>query len=769
MKLFLLKQTLRILFVFTLFATMMVSGAQAKVSVYKLFDKTSLSPSPRLQSVQWSGVIPMTLPYDFVPGTQVFLAGDETGSDPANVRDIFELQVRKVGIAGSGERYIYDARGADPWLCTDMRDLYPREVTNLFQLPLSPDESAQWEVQAWMRVRCQADPYEFGPVYLIAVQPEPGEEVPTPTPMPAGVPAPFLKLPWDYHHMVGNSRMTFSQASQSLNSIFDHQYPILGLSNLSEPGEFSNTAVSYSGMIYKDYIDEVGYSRHDGLDWGTPAGVNHLEPVWAAAGGIARYRSDCADCGNMILIDHKNGYQTRYMHLSSKDIILNKASNSIPVRQGDMIGRTGYTGNVQPAGAQGAHIHFMVVQDKDNDGDFDDNIPDGVTDPFGWRAGTPDPWPNYTFTQNGETKSGNQSHYLWLDDLDSARATKTPAEVIRLAALSFVLNLPANLTDQTIDVTVESAPATQWKTLHTVGGIISATAKDLLGEVVQFFQNVFTIEYDFSAYPIDGYDRSSFAIYSSSDNGLTWQREDTTIDWDRKVATAQVGHMTLFALMAVEEGEVAPETDPPPVAPPTPSPTPTVMPTPTSTPTPTPEPTAVPTPTSTPAPPPQSKTYPELRAWYDVNARVFKYEADNGSVVSVKRRKRSWKWWKKSRSLEVQLESADGVKTKVRLEEDVRGRTSNLSVRSVTYGDKTVKLGRNTWKVVMGKKRKGKRAYIQTASLSKLRYSIAYSSRKNRSTFITKPKKQKRTVERLLGVQTLKLTMEDGKVQYSLK
>jgi murein DD-endopeptidase MepM/ murein hydrolase activator NlpD len=56
--------------------------------------------------------------------------------------------------------------------------------------------------------------------------------------------------------------------------------------------------------------------------------------------------------GNMILIDHGNGYQTRYGHLSA---FIVGAGDS--VKKGQLIGRVGSTGN-----STGPHLHFEIIQ-----------------------------------------------------------------------------------------------------------------------------------------------------------------------------------------------------------------------------------------------------------------------------------------------------------------------------------------------------------------------------------------------------------------------
>lgn len=59
--------------------------------------------------------------------------------------------------------------------------------------------------------------------------------------------------------------------------------------------------------------------------------------------------------GNMVRIDHGNGFQTRYLHLAYGTVNVNVGDK---VTRGQVIGFMGNTGN-----AFGAHLHFEVLKD----------------------------------------------------------------------------------------------------------------------------------------------------------------------------------------------------------------------------------------------------------------------------------------------------------------------------------------------------------------------------------------------------------------------
>jgi len=91
-------------------------------------------------------------------------------------------------------------------------------------------------------------------------------------------------------------------------------------------------------------------NEHPGID--IAAGMG--SPVYAADSGVISLEgNDDTGYGNIIEIDHGNGYFTVYAHLSLIEV---KACQS--VYAGQRIGLAGNTGN-----SNGVHLHFEVIQD----------------------------------------------------------------------------------------------------------------------------------------------------------------------------------------------------------------------------------------------------------------------------------------------------------------------------------------------------------------------------------------------------------------------
>jgi len=89
------------------------------------------------------------------------------------------------------------------------------------------------------------------------------------------------------------------------------------------------------------------WSGHLGIDIGAGEGA----PVYAADSGVVVFAGwATGGYGNMVMIDHGNGYQTVYAHLNRVIVSCGRS-----VSQGGTIGYSGSTGN-----STGAHLHFEV-------------------------------------------------------------------------------------------------------------------------------------------------------------------------------------------------------------------------------------------------------------------------------------------------------------------------------------------------------------------------------------------------------------------------
>jgi len=91
-----------------------------------------------------------------------------------------------------------------------------------------------------------------------------------------------------------------------------------------------------------------GETHHDGIDIAAPIGT----PVRAARGGRVLYSDELRGYGNLLIIEHGDGYATVYAHNRA-----NLVKTGAVVRQGEVVAEVGETGDSsQP------NLHFEVRQ-----------------------------------------------------------------------------------------------------------------------------------------------------------------------------------------------------------------------------------------------------------------------------------------------------------------------------------------------------------------------------------------------------------------------
>ncbi len=90
----------------------------------------------------------------------------------------------------------------------------------------------------------------------------------------------------------------------------------------------------------------IGLTNHKGIDIGAPYG----SPVFASKGGTVSMAGWSGGYGNLVQINHGQGFSTRYAHNSTLLV-----SPGQRVRQGQTIALVGSTGN-----STGPHIHFEI-------------------------------------------------------------------------------------------------------------------------------------------------------------------------------------------------------------------------------------------------------------------------------------------------------------------------------------------------------------------------------------------------------------------------
>lgn len=134
---------------------------------------------------------------------------------------------------------------------------------------------------------------------------------------------------------------------QIIEMIQDEGFVAPPMMNPLENFSFAQTGASVGERINPFYKVKI---MHNGLDLIAPAG----DPVYASADGYVKdVVKSRKGLGNVVTIDHENGYVTRYAHLA--DIEARKGRR---VKKGSRIGYVGVSGN-----SFAPHLHYEVIRD----------------------------------------------------------------------------------------------------------------------------------------------------------------------------------------------------------------------------------------------------------------------------------------------------------------------------------------------------------------------------------------------------------------------
>jgi murein DD-endopeptidase MepM/ murein hydrolase activator NlpD len=102
---------------------------------------------------------------------------------------------------------------------------------------------------------------------------------------------------------------------------------------------------SYFGEREDPFSGHVGY--HKGVDIAGSSG----EEVLAVAAGIVTWSGERTGYGNLVEINHGDGYVTRYAHNERTIVAVGEK-----VKRGDAVALMGSTGH-----STGPHVHFEVL------------------------------------------------------------------------------------------------------------------------------------------------------------------------------------------------------------------------------------------------------------------------------------------------------------------------------------------------------------------------------------------------------------------------
>ncbi|MCD0276594.1 M23 family metallopeptidase [Xanthomonas campestris] len=148
---------------------------------------------------------------------------------------------------------------------------------------------------------------------------------------------------------LGQLEQQFSASGQQLNVLaslmFDHQ---LEQNSVPSRMPIRNTYIT-SGFGGRADPFDGGSAFHKGVDFHANVG----DPVMSVADGVVSYAGVRGGYGNVVEVDHGNGYVTRYAHNSRLVVRVGDL-----VRAGQQVAKAGSSGR-----STGAHVHFEVWAD----------------------------------------------------------------------------------------------------------------------------------------------------------------------------------------------------------------------------------------------------------------------------------------------------------------------------------------------------------------------------------------------------------------------
>jgi murein DD-endopeptidase MepM/ murein hydrolase activator NlpD len=125
----------------------------------------------------------------------------------------------------------------------------------------------------------------------------------------------------------------------------------IALTQATAPANFSAGSLIFKWPTTTSTITQGFHSRHSGLDISNSQRV----PIYASEAGFVEISGWQSGYGNTIVINHGNGFKTRYGHASELYV---KAGDE--VAKGQTIAKQGNTGRVR--GITGIHLHFEIIR-----------------------------------------------------------------------------------------------------------------------------------------------------------------------------------------------------------------------------------------------------------------------------------------------------------------------------------------------------------------------------------------------------------------------
>ena len=138
----------------------------------------------------------------------------------------------------------------------------------------------------------------------------------------------------------------FKKSIEEVNVLWAKQLAWLHTLPTGTPIKGNYNLSSGYGLRIDPFTQEM--ARHEGTDFAAPVGT----PIVASAGGVVSRAGWDSQYGNVVEINHAEGFKTRYAHASQ--IVVRTGQT---VKRGDVIAKVGNTGR-----SSGPHLHYEVIK-----------------------------------------------------------------------------------------------------------------------------------------------------------------------------------------------------------------------------------------------------------------------------------------------------------------------------------------------------------------------------------------------------------------------
>ena len=138
----------------------------------------------------------------------------------------------------------------------------------------------------------------------------------------------------------------FKKSIAETNQIWQKQATWLSSLPTSIPMKGEYSLSSGYGLRIDPFTQNM--ARHDGIDFSAPVGT----PIIASANGVVSKSGWDSQYGNVVEINHAEGFKTRYAHASQLLVRVGQT-----VKRGDLIAKVGNTGR-----SSGPHLHYEILR-----------------------------------------------------------------------------------------------------------------------------------------------------------------------------------------------------------------------------------------------------------------------------------------------------------------------------------------------------------------------------------------------------------------------